>query len=260
MNSVLEAGEGGLVSSRWKNKADVYSHPETHTRGGWVPSLVWFCLQCISEFPDQIRLPLKLAYRPSIHRPPKSFRLLDRLLAHATSRRSDNASLDAKNRVAISKVDPCLWATIVQIFDHIPSELRTYTIPLNDELLPLLQGIPNTDTFSLITILELPGCSALVNSSIAELRFLHTLAAFDASNTRLSADGILSLARTLQANSPLEETRRLRGPWGLRILRLKHCNGIEDAVYQTLPKFPLLSVVGAYMHICSFFTYRVDNI
>lgn len=243
MNLVSETDQGRLVLSRWKNTAEVYSSPEAYIRGGHVPSLVWFCLQCISEYPDQIQLPLKLVYRPPTHRPPKSFRFLDKLLHLATMDHSDREPSKEETH-SFSILDPRLWAVIVQIFNDIPQELSTYTIPLNDEFLPLLQGIQNTDTFSLVTILELPGCSVLVDDSIAELGFLHGLVAFDASRTKISASGILSLSRTLRANDTSEAARKLRGPWGLRILRLKRCEKIGDAVYETLPKFPLLSVVG----------------
>ncbi|KAF9451032.1 hypothetical protein P691DRAFT_773419 [Macrolepiota fuliginosa MF-IS2] len=242
MNFVPKTDGGGLVSSRWKNTPDVYVRPETCARGGGVPSLIWFCLQCMSEFPDQVHIPLKVSYRRSLRPPPKSFRVIDDIFASAMARQSDNNDLDAQRD--LSTIDPRLWVVIVQVFDQIPSELRIYTIPLNDEFLPLLQGIQNTDTFSLLTILELPSCSALEDNTLADLRFLHTLAAFDASNTRISADGVLSLARTLQANSPLEATRKLTGPWGLRVLRLKHCSRIAGStIYESLDRFPLLSVV-----------------
>lgn len=225
--------------------ANVYSPPEPYTRGGRVPSLVWFCLQCISDFPDQVQLPCKLTYRPAIHRPPKNFRLVDRLLTSALTRRHENPDVDMDDKFNLSRLDPRLWVVTVQIFDHIPSELRTYTIPLNDELLPLLQCVPNTATFSLLTILELPGCLALTDNSITDVKGLHTLVAFDASRTAISARGILALARTLQANDSSEVTRKLRGPWALRILRVKHCARIDDGIYSSLSLFPLLSVVGA---------------
>lgn len=152
---------------------------------------------------------------------------------------------DTRDKQAHLQLDPRLWAVIAQVFDYLPLGLRTYTISLNDEALPLLQRIPNTATFSLMTILELPSCTALTDSSIFQLKDLHSLTAFDASSTQISSYGLLSLTRTLQMNDPLEEPRRLRGPWALRILRLKHCTKIDDAIYATLPKFPLLSIVGA---------------
>ena len=129
-----------------------------------------------------------------------------------------------------------------------PPQLRTYTLALNDELLPLIQGLRNADGFSLITILELPGCDALTDNNVAELRCLHALAAFDASNTELSSHGIVTLSRTLSINDPSESTRKLRGPWSLRILRLKHCSEIDNAVYHVFSSFPLLTVIGGCVY------------
>ncbi|KAF5357861.1 hypothetical protein D9756_001580 [Leucocoprinus leucothites] len=242
MNSKLEADKS-LFYSRWKSTPDVYLQPETHCRGPRVPSLVWFCLQCISESPDQIQLPYKLIYRPPKSLPPKSFRLIDKLLRAAPARNNYYMRSVDDLEPDLRKLDPRLWATIIQIFDQIPTELRNYTLALNDNLLPLIQGIKNTDTFSLLTILELPGCDALTDDSITGLRGLHTLTALDASNTRLSSRGIVALARTLRVNDPEESARALNGPWGLRVLRLKHCAGIDDTVYQVLSSFPLLTVV-----------------
>jgi len=240
-------GEGkSLFHPRWKNTPDVYLSFETHCRSSQVPSLVWFCLCYISEFPDQLQLPNKLIYRPSSSLLPKSFRLIDSFLRAPSSSATTNnhSSFDLK------KLDPRLWAAVVQIFDRIPPQLRTYTLALNDELLPLIQGLRNTDSFSLITILELPGCDALTDNNVAELRCLHALAAFDASNTKLSSHGIVTLSRTLSINDPSESTRKLRGPWSLRILRLKHCSEIDNAVYHVFSSFPLLAVIGGHMYGC----------
>jgi hypothetical protein len=243
MNSKPGAGKS-LFNLRWKNTPDVYIPPETHSRGSRVPSLVWFCLQVISEFPDQIQLPFKLIYRAPRSPPPKSFRLINNLFNATSQGESDHSDW----RLDLRRLDPRLWAAIIQIFDHIPNALRTYTLPLNDELLPLIQGLKNTNTFSLVTILELPGCDALTDDSIAELRCLHTLAALDASNTRISSHGIVAFARTLIVDEPGESTPKLRGPWGLRILRIKHCAAVDSTIYHVLPCFPLLSVVGGYEH------------
>jgi hypothetical protein len=236
MINSTNTGQDVLISPLWKN---AFSTQQLCSRGAGVPSLVWFCLQCIAEFPDQAQLHHKLVYQP----PQPPLNDIDRLLASMLTGRCGKIQ-DTRDKQDLSQFDPRLWAVIAQIFDYLPSGLRTYTISLNDEALPLLQQIPNTATFSLMTILELPSCMALTDSSISQLKDLHTLTAFDASSTRISSYGLLSLARTLQMNDPLEATRRLRGPWVLRILRLKYCSGIDDAVYATLPKFPLLSVVG----------------
>lgn len=238
-----------LFHSRWKNTSDVYLSPEARYRSSQVPSLVWFCLHCISEFPDQIRLPRKLIYQPLSSPPPRSFRFIDNFL-RASSSNGPNDNQDNHWSLGLRKLDPRLWATVVQIFDRIPPELRTYTLSLNDELLPLIQGLENTDSFSLITILELPGCDALTDDSVSELRCLHTLSAFDASSTRLSSRGIVTLTRTLSVNDPGQPMRKLRGPWSLRILRLKHCAEIDNAVYLVLSLFPLLAVIGGYKYDC----------
>jgi len=178
-----------------------------------VPSLSSLCLQILAHFPDQVhQLPLRLHYRSELGLS-SSLRLLD----------------------------PRLWSTIVQIYDGLPECLRSYNIPLSDIHLPLLQRIPSTHRFSLLTILDLPACPDLTDRSISALKFLHSLVAFDASATALSSYAINVLARTLVYTE--YDTSR-RGPWSLRILRLTNCRNVNNTVYSHLHLFPLLSVVG----------------
>lgn len=178
-----------------------------------LPSLSKLCLYILAEFPDQLRLPVRLHYRSEITR---------LTLTH--------------------DIDPRLWATLVQIYDGLPDCLRFYNIPLNDIHLPLLQRVPSTSQFSLVTILDLPACPYLTDDSISALKSLHSLVAFDASATSLSSYAIKVLARTL-IYTEYDPSRR--GPWGLRILRLKNCINIDNSISSHVDLFPLLSVVGA---------------
>jgi hypothetical protein len=179
-----------------------------------VPSLVWFCLNRLYLTPDQIHvLPTRLYYRNELN------------------------DLDLLN------LDPRLWATLVQIYDNLPEKLSTYELPLNDTHLPLLQRIPCTPRFSLVTVLELSTCSTLDDDTVSHLKVLHSLTAFDASNTSLTAYGMKALASTLQL---ADEDPHLpyRGPWQLRILSLRGCRSITNQALPHLAKFPLLSVIG----------------
>lgn len=177
-----------------------------------VPSLVYYCLLLLSNSPDQAHLlNLRLNYRSS------HFSIPDKFL------------------------DPRLWATLVQIYDGLPASLSVYNIPFYNPHLNLLQHISNTSLFSLVTILELPGCSQVTDVSITRLGALHTLVALDASSTSLTPYAIRTLAATLQT-----EGLSHRGPWTLRMLRLRNCKNITDDVFPHLAKFVLLSVIGPF--------------
>ncbi|KAF8964674.1 hypothetical protein BDZ97DRAFT_1815023 [Flammula alnicola] len=186
-----------------------------------VPSLVALCIRAIAPYPDQVHsLPVRLRLRTDHARA-----LLDDLVP-------DPATLD-----------PRLWATIIQVFDALPPSFTAHTLPLADTHLPLLQSIPASSYFSLITLLHLSACTYLTDDTVLQLRSLHTLTAFDASNSSLSSYGVKSLAATLQLNEDIHSPRKHRGPWVLRILSLRNCKQIADDVFPYLDKFPLLSVV-----------------
>jgi len=210
------------------NKVLLTDHPPPYTPGPYsyqsdiactqVPSLVSLCIRALVPYPDQVyQLPVKLNLRPSLH-------VLHDLIPDPAA------------------VDPRLWAVLVQVYDALPASFASYVTPLADTYLPLLQAIPNTPMFSMVTVLDLPACRHLTDDTIVQLKFLHTLTAFDASQTRLSVYGVRSLAATLQID---DETNN-RGPWPLRLLSLRNCRKVTKDVYEYLEKFPLLSVVGEY--------------
>lgn len=151
----------------------------------------------------------------------------------------------------LTDVDPRLWANIVQTFSNLPTSLRVYTISLADKHLPLLQRIPTTPEFSLLTVLDLAGCNHLTDETILVLRDLHGLCALDASRTSLTSHAVGRLARTLRSCDE-DEKRDIeggsandrRGPYSLRVLWLKSCRQIGHDVFKHLRKFPLLSVIG----------------
>lgn len=180
-----------------------------------VPSLSSICLQILGDLPDplEVNLGFRLHYRSEIT-PPSSFSL-----------------------------HPNLWICLVQLYDNLPACLRSYNIPLYHPHLPLLQRVHSTSLFSLLTILDLPACPDLTDNSISNLKFLHSLVAFDASETTLSSYAVKVLARTL-VYTQYDTTRR--GPWFLRILRIRNCKNIDNDVYDHISLFPLLSVVGAF--------------
>ncbi|KAG6832407.1 hypothetical protein H0H92_002675 [Tricholoma furcatifolium] len=132
-----------------------------------IPSLVWICSRVLARYADQ--LPVDI-------------------LRNYDSKRSD---------LLCGALDPPLCATLVQLYDNLPQQLHSLTLPLAHPHIPLLQAIPNTSLFSLITILDLPACPHLTDSSIIHLSALHSLVALDASATALSSYGIKVLAETL---------------------------------------------------------------
>jgi len=116
-------GEKSLFHPRWKNTPDVYLSLETHCRGSQVPSLVWFCLCYISEFPDQLQLPNKLIYRPSSSLLPKSFRLIDSFLRAPSSSATTNghSSLDLKTwPTLVGRRCSDLWPDTPPNYEPIP--------------------------------------------------------------------------------------------------------------------------------------------
>ncbi|SRR6266404_9534678 len=151
----------------------------------------------------------------------------------------------------LAKVDPRLWAVIVQVYSNLPPDLLIYRTALSDKYIPSIQRIPATEHFSLLTILELPGCSCLNDDTIIRLTALRTLCVLDASNTPLSAQGIRRLSGTLGwADDGIDIANRRRGPWQLRILSLRNCKQVADHIYQCLESFVLLAVVGKLRKAC----------
>ena len=171
--------------------------------GSWESmSLVSLCIQTLLPYVDQIHLPYRLQPRSTT---------LDELIP-------DPAHIDTR-----------LWAALIQIYDNLPPFLTYHKTDATH--LPLLQSIPSTPSFSLITLLELSSCPHLNDSSILELRFIHTLTAFDATGSTLSPYGIKTLAS-------------FTGLWQLRILSLRKCRHITNDAFPHFVKFPLLSVLG----------------
>lgn len=196
----------------------------------YVPSLVCLCIEKLALYPDQIA-GVALTYAPS--EDSTQFDILKALIPFY-----------ADDSFSISLVDPCLWATLVQIFGtSLPEIFTTYQIPLKHTLLPLLQRIPSTPTFSLVTILELPGCTQLTDDLALTLRSLHTLTAFDASGTALSSWGLRKLLMPALLVDDTEQSP-MNGPWGLRMLRLRNCKAVDQTIFKSLEKLLLLSVLG----------------
>ncbi|TFY82094.1 hypothetical protein EWM64_g1917 [Hericium alpestre] len=218
----------------------------------YVPSLAYFCIKSLLQYPDQIHgfgSP-RIAYeRPAIS---LTYDILRALVPSYDPWPEEGV----EDSLDLPKVDPRLWAVIVQVFTNLPDEFRVYPIALSDKHLPLLQHIPQRDDFSLLTILELSHCSHLTDDTILELKALHGLCALDASETPLSAQGILRLSRTLAWADGHDNASSRRGPWQLRILYLRNCKNVKNAVFDALPAFPLLSIVDLRGSSCSANTLR----
>ncbi|KZT26208.1 hypothetical protein NEOLEDRAFT_1177633 [Neolentinus lepideus HHB14362 ss-1] len=200
----------------------------------YVPSLEYFCVKALAEVVDQVHVIGSARLRYQAPEEDGSYDLLRALIPSYGTR-----------DFAFSQIDPRLWAVLVQLFDNIPVDLRTYHIPLSDKYVPLLQSIPSTPDFTLITLLNLSGRGATVtDNTILELKALHHLVGLDLSDTWVSSYGIRSLTGTLQCS--LDEAtgiRRRRGPWPLRVLRLNKCRNVSHRILDCLIKFPLLSLV-----------------
>lgn len=209
-----------------------YEFETTHENAYRVPSLISYTVRVLSAYPEQIYVlgSQRVQYRPS------SDDVLRELIPWYSPQDPG---------FSLKQVDPRLWATIVQIFSGLPDTFRTYHAPLSDQHLPLMQNIPSTSHFSLVTILELPDNPAVTDETILALKQLQTLCALDISGTAVTTNGIENLTRTLVWND-LDDTRVAdrRGPWALRILDVRKCNGIDNNIFITVEKFILLTVLG----------------
>jgi hypothetical protein len=199
-----------------------------------VPPLTHFCLRWLADCPEQLHLLGSVRLRYISPQAPSGYDPIRALVG--------NGYRPEKHKFDWSSVDPRLWATICQVFTSLPDNCFNYKIPLSDKHLPLLQQIPSTQHFSLITLLALPGTSELDDETIVSLKELHTLTALDASHTGLTSHGIGRLARTLNRAEDEQEKRR-RGPWALRLIDLRH-TGVDSSAILYLQVFPLLSLVG----------------
>ncbi|KAH9966656.1 hypothetical protein BC827DRAFT_1124933, partial [Russula dissimulans] len=198
-----------------------------------IPPLPYFCIKCLVKNPE-------LVYQygfPRPYRAPVSHSDPDVLRPLIPRSRSGHFNL--------TKVDPRLWAIILQIYSDLPHGLRTYRTALSDKYIPLLQRVPATEHFSLLTVLELSRCSHLNDDTIVHLKGLHTLCVLDVNRTTLSAQGIRRLSGTLMCvEDDIDGTNQRRGPWQLRILTLYNCKRVTNAIYQYLESFTLLTAVG----------------
>jgi hypothetical protein len=236
--------EAGTTISHFVHPSSVHGPApyelETTEHRVFVPSLACFALQSLFEYPEQLHAlgAVRLRYQA-----PSSSGLSYDVLREVIPFYDLN---DAN--FCLNEVDPRLWATLIQLFSDLPDTFRTYHMPLSDKHVPLLQQIPSTPHFSLITILELPGCPELTDYTIAELgKYLRGLCAFDASGTDLSAHGVKILSRTVMWSDHADvSARERRGPWTLRILNLQNCTNVDNEIFTCLPKFVLLSIVGEY--------------
>ncbi|KIY45474.1 hypothetical protein FISHEDRAFT_76653 [Fistulina hepatica ATCC 64428] len=197
------------------------SEDEMARRFTYVPSLVSCCIKRLLAYPDQIHL---AGSNRICYDQPTSPQDYDALKALIPSY--------IPGAVDFRMVDPRLWAIIVQVYKNLPEIFSVYSIPLSDQYLPLLQCIPCTEKFSLITALELSRCPEIDDDTIRELIQLKTLAALDIGYTTISSFGIRRLA--LGDSGP---------PVPLRVLLLQGCRSVDHTIFQYLEKYPLLSVI-----------------
>jgi hypothetical protein len=216
---------------------DDYDDKRTYSPFYYVPPLQFMCIARLVQHPQGIEAihTLQLAYQSG------SKQKFDILRAFIPTYDPE----DPLRQLSLSSVDPRLWAVLIQVYSHLPDSIRTYRIPFSDKHVPLLQRIPSTPNFTLLTILELPDCPELTDNTVQELRYLDGLTALDASRTMLSADAVRILLST--CNWGDDEAKR--GPWGLRILCLRECRYVDDRVFKYISGFRLLSIAGSFVSL-----------
>ncbi|KAL5490271.1 hypothetical protein ACEPAI_5104 [Sanghuangporus weigelae] len=193
-----------------------------------VPRLASFCIRVLSQYPEQLHQlgTIRLHFHPEKDG-------ADSVLRSVLPKwKTPDFSL--------LNVDPRLWATIVQIYRNAPEILSSYPCHLSDPHVPLLNQIPCTPDFALLTVLNLAGSRNVTDDNILSLKVLHNLTALDLSGSyEISARGIVALSRTVAFN----EVGEKRGPWILRILRLRSCQNVDKVIFNVLHSFPLLAIV-----------------
>ncbi|KIY70897.1 hypothetical protein CYLTODRAFT_346910, partial [Cylindrobasidium torrendii FP15055 ss-10] len=212
-----------------------YTQTQPVTRGQYtplptclprVPPLAYFCVRALMSAADQIHLIGDASVQDNAG-----------VIIESLFPDYEDAAFDVR------RVDPRLWATLAQLYPgSLPPQFRYYYLPLADENMHILQAIPSTINFSLVTILELPGCKDLDDTNIVQLKALHSLTALEASGTSLTDYGLLKLSKTLAWDS--DGLRR--GPWQLRLLRLRNCEHITGEAFRATKSFPLLSALGVF--------------
>jgi len=191
-----------------------------------VPPLAYFCIRILIDYPDQV-------HSLGSHR----IRCQPQVL-HALSP-STFSDVDKPAR-CLCKLDPRLWSVIAQVYSGLPKGLQNYHIPLGDRHLPLLQAVPSTPSFALITVLNLARCVS--DETSHALKSLHGLCALDISQTSISHLGIRHFAPAI-ASDPSDIRHGTRG---LRILRLYNCPKITNKVISAVSNFQLLAILGPY--------------
>lgn len=223
-----------------------YASTSPDTPLSYVPPLAYFCINALIRSPELEHVhhfgPPRLLYKAPAS--PTVSDILRALIPSYDPIPTKDGHLVLKG-FDIHEMDPRLWAILVQVFVELPDVLRVYPIALSDKNIPLLQRIPSTSYFTLLTVLDLPGSVHLTDDTILELKALHGLCALDASGTQLTAQAIRRLSGSLTwSEESTDPASKRRGPWQLRILNLRNCRKLGDIVLDHLATFPLLSVVG----------------
>ena len=227
-----QAADDDHSTRRIPNPAPLGLYEGVHCAGASVrkesiPPLAYFCIRSLAHYADQVSSlgSHRIRCQPEVLRALSPSTFCDRV--NAATR-------------CLCKLDPRIWSIIAQIYSDLPEGLRNYYIPLGDRHLPLLQAIPPTSSFALITVLDLT--NRISDETSHALKSLHRLCALDISDSSISHLGIRHFAPT--ATTKLPDPRC--GTWGLRILRLCNCPKITDQVVDAVSNFPLLALLGSY--------------
>lgn len=196
----------------------------------YVAPLGYYCIKCLLHYFDQ--LDLEGSPRLIFDTNTRGQLGLMKMLIPFFSQRMASSQL--------KWVDPRLWATLIQLFNHLPSAFKSYSLPLSDIYLPLLQTVKSSVDFTLVTVLDLSCEMYLTDDTIGQLKPLTNLCVLDLGSTKISSWGIKQLSMCLTRD---EASGVRSGPWDIRILSMRSCRRIRDDVKAILQKFPLLSVV-----------------
>lgn len=140
-----------------------YESIQSPTPVSYVPSLAYFCIRRLTDYPDAaggLNGP-RLRYQRPLTR--RTFDLV-RALIPSAFRAHDEAEI-----LCLCTVDPRLWALLIQVYINLPDAFRRFIVPLGDKHLPLLQTIPSNANFAMVTVLELIKCASLTDDVSSNL-------------------------------------------------------------------------------------------
>lgn len=147
----------------------------------------------------------------------------------------------------VANTSPLKWFLMCRLFQNLPDELRSFTIPLSDPYVPLFQSLrfPKCAGYSFVTCLSLGRTTQpdldIDDKIIPILLRLNTLQALDLNGSKVTTSGL----RNLQTVGLQGHGGGRRGPTRLKVLMLGNCRLIDDQIVGFLQTLHHLRYLGS---------------